>query len=50
MAATTKYSTANVRLVPFTGGVMMIYAFFWPHSYGGWLGGIVHAFRAASGF
>jgi len=37
-------------IVPFTGGLLMlIYAFFWPESYGHWLGQIVHAFRAASG-
>ncbi len=37
-------------IVPFTGGLLfVIYAFFWPESYGHWLGTIVHAFRAASG-
>lgn len=36
--------------VPFTGGILfVIYAFFWPESYGTWLGTIVHAFRVAAG-
>ena len=39
----------GIRIVPFTGGLMAIYAFFWPESYGAWLGGIIHAFRAAAG-
>lgn len=38
-------------LVPFTGGIIVfVYAFFWPESYGNWLGTIVRAFRAAAGF
>lgn len=36
-------------LVPFTGGLFFIYAFFWPVEYGTWLGNIVHAFRLAAG-
>lgn len=40
----------NRSVVPFTGGVLMlIYAFFWPESYGTWLGLIVKAFRVAAG-
>ena len=36
--------------IPFTGGlIVFIYAWFWPESYGHWLGSIVHAFRTASG-
>jgi hypothetical protein len=43
---------SNTRsLIPFTGGLcFVLYAFFWPESYGHWLGTIVHAFRAAAGF
>lgn len=42
--------TARVcNVVPFTGGLMVIYAFFWPESCGHWLGTIVHSFRAAAG-
>lgn len=38
-------------IVPFTGGlIIFIYAFFWPESYGNWLGTIVRAFRTAAGF
>ncbi len=40
---------ASFRVVPFTGGILAIYAFFWPEAYGHWLGMIVHAFRATSG-
>ena len=37
-------------LVPFTTGIFFsLYAFFWPESYGRWLGTIVHAFRQAAG-
>lgn len=49
-AEVTQTVTSGRSVVPFTGGVIMfIYAFFWPDSYGHWLGGIVHAFRVASG-
>jgi hypothetical protein len=43
---------ANTRnIIPFTGGLcFVIYAFFWPESYGHWLGTIVHSFRVAAGF
>ncbi len=38
-------------IIPFTSGLLMlIYAFFWPHEYGHWLGTIVGAFRRAAGF
>ena len=30
--------------------VFPIYAFFYPQSFGNWLGTIVHAFRAVAGF
>lgn len=45
-------SNVNTRnVIPFTGGILfVVYAFFWPESYGHWLGTIVHAFRAAAGF
>jgi hypothetical protein len=39
-----------IRLVPFTGGLFVVWAFFGPESYGRWLGTIVHAFRTAAGF
>ena len=41
----------NTRnIIPFTGGLcFVIYAFFWPESYGHWLGTIVHAFRQSAG-
>lgn len=43
-------SIVRVNLVPFTGGLIpFVYAFFWPDSFGNWIGTIVHAFRAASG-
>ncbi len=38
-------------IIPFTGGlIIFVYAFFWPESYGRWLGTIVRAFRNAAGF
>lgn len=38
-------------LIPFSSGLFfVIYAFFWPESYGRWLGTIVGAFRQAAGF
>ena len=38
-------------VVPFTGGILIfIYAFFWPESYGRWLGTIVRGFRQVAGF
>lgn len=43
--------TTGRALVPFTGGlIIFVYAFFWPESYGHWLGTIVRAFRDAAGF
>lgn len=39
----------SVRVVPFTGFFFAVWAFFWPESYGSWLGAIVKAFRASSG-
>jgi hypothetical protein len=39
-----------VRVVPFTGLICGLWAFFGPESYGRWLGTIVHAFRVAAGF
>ena len=41
--------TLTHSLIPFTGGLFVVYAFFWPEGYGKWLGTIVHAFRTASG-
>jgi hypothetical protein len=44
------YNTSRVNIIPFTGGIIpFVYAFFYPESFGHWLGTIVHAFRAASG-
>jgi hypothetical protein len=37
-------------IVPFTGGLFVIYAFFWPEEYGHWLGSVVHSFRVTAGF
>jgi hypothetical protein len=36
-------------MIPFTGLLFGIWAFFSPEGYGHWLGTIVHAFRAAAG-
>lgn len=49
--ATEITNTLSARsIVPFTGGIIVfVYAFFWPESYGNWLGTIVRAFRNASG-
>lgn len=46
---TSGINSTVVRIVPFTGPVFAIYAFFWPVSFGTWFGSIVHAFRAAAG-
>lgn len=46
-ASTTIYGRS---VVPFTGGLLVVYAFFWPEGYGHWLGTIVAAFRATAGF
>jgi hypothetical protein len=40
----------RVSLIPFTGILFAIWAFFGPESYGRWLGTIAHAFRGAAGF
>lgn len=43
-------SVAQRSFFPFTTGlVFVVYAFFWPESYGRWLGTIVLAFRVAAG-
>jgi len=47
--ATPKVKSYSIRLVPFTGGLCALWAFFGPESYGTWLGTIVHAFRVAAG-
>jgi hypothetical protein len=39
-----------LRVVPFTGPIFAIYAFFWPESFGTWFGTIVRCFRTAAGF
>lgn len=48
MSAPTNYTT--LRVVPFTGGIFAIYAFFWPQQFGEWFGSIIHAIRGAAGF
>lgn len=55
MSTSDKVNTASNTIygravVPFTGGFLVIYAFFWPESYGNWLGTIVSHFKAAAGF
>ena len=53
MSDNSKSSNSNyirVNVVPFTGGVFAIYAFFWPESFGTWFGTIIHFVRAAGGF
>lgn len=49
-----KKSSANnyvtFRLIPFTGMVFTIWAFFSPEGYGHWLGVIVRSFRISAGF
>lgn len=37
-------------VVPFTGGIFSIYAFFWPESFGTWFGTIIRCIRTAGGF
>lgn len=39
----------TIRVVPFTGTIFVIWAFFSPEGYGQWVGTIVKSFRAASG-
>ena len=40
----------NRSVIPFTGGLLfVVYAFFWPESYGTWLGTIFASFRIAAG-
>ena len=42
--------SVRISLIPFTGPLFAIYAFFWPESFGTWFGTIVRCFRAAAGF
>lgn len=42
--------STSIRVVPFTGALFAIWAFFEPTGYGKWLGQIVSAFRASAGF
>lgn len=50
-AATATANNVPRSIIPFTGGIIIfVYAWFWPESYGHWLGSIVHSFRAAAGF
>ncbi len=37
-------------LVPFTGGIFAIWAFFWPESFASWFGDIIHVVRIHGGF
>lgn len=48
--SSTVSASNRIGIIPFTGGAMWIYAFFWPESYAKWLGGIVHIFRGVAGF
>lgn len=41
---------STLRVIPFTGPIFAIYAFFWPTSFGTWFGTIIHAIRTAGGF
>lgn len=41
--------TSTLRVVPFTGPIFAIWAFFDPTGFGRWFGIIVHAFRSAAG-
>jgi hypothetical protein len=43
-------SITSVRVIPFTGVIFAIWAFFSPEGYGQWAGTIVRAFRTAAGF
>lgn len=38
-------SVTGRSIVPFTGGIFAIYAFFWPESFGHWFGSIIHEIR-----
>lgn len=40
----------SLRVIPFTGPIFAIWAFFWPESFGTWFGTIIHAIRTAGGF
>lgn len=40
---------AGRTIVPFTGGLFAIYAFFWPEGFGHWFGTIIHEIRIAAG-
>lgn len=37
-------------VVPFTGPIFAVYAFFWPESFGTWFGTIIRSIRVAAGF
>lgn len=37
-------------IVPFTGPIFAIWAFFWPESFGTWFGTIIRCIRTAGGF
>lgn len=49
-AASVTQTVMGRSIVPFTGGIFAIYAFFWPEGFGTWFGTIIHAIRAAGGF
>lgn len=36
-------------VVPFTGGLFAIWAFFWPESFAAWFGDIIHIIRVHAG-
>lgn len=44
------YANSYLRVVPFTGPLFAIWAFFSPEGFGTWFGQIVRAFRTAAGF
>ena len=52
MSDSDKKVTTNIygrSVVPFTGPIFAIWAFFGPESFGTWFGTIVRAFRSAAG-
>lgn len=46
----TQTVNSYLRVIPFTGPIFAIWAFFSPEGFGRWFGTIVHAFRNAAGF
>lgn len=46
----TPSSYSTLRVVPFTGPIFAVWAFFDPSGFGKWFGTIVSAFRSAAGF